>query len=613
MKTTHARTARLLVGIAILAGCAAPALPVVESNDNRVSAGTLENGVLTLNLVVAMARWYPEDSGGSFTELPVFVEEGQRPQIPAPLIRVPLGTRVRVTVRNALADSVVKVFGFNGATAGADSTTAVAPGETQAFDYAADAAGTFLYSARSTTFENPEVSPETEQLAGALVVDAPGERTDDRIIVMNITSVQKPDSTWREALAMNGRSWPHTERFETTVGDTLRWRIVNGSMRSHPMHLHGAYFRVDAHGTGTTDTTYMPAQQRMVVTEHMRPLHTMRITWTPDEPGNWLFHCHLSFHVVAEARLDPPKDGHMAMMSGDPGEHMSGLVMGISVRPRAGDAVPDRSNARRLSLYVVPGVASDTSRPRPIALMHPRDGRAPDASAVRAPSEMIVLTRGEMTDITVHNRLDEATAIHWHGLELESWSDGVPGWSGSGMAVAPPIAPADSFVARLTLKRAGTFIHHTHLNDVEQLTTGLYGALVVLEPGERWDPARDFVFVAGGNAPIGQGVTVNGASTEPPIEMRVGQSYRLRFINILPAGVLPFQIRRGDELAEWRALAKDGFALPAHQAVNGPALARLSVGMTFDAEFTPRAAGTYLLKVPAPPTMTSYERQLIVR
>lgn len=116
MKIPHARTARLLVGIAILSGCAAPALPVVAPNDNRVSAGTLENGVLTLNLVVAMARWYPEDSGGSFTELPVFAEEGRGPQIPAPLIRVPLGTRVRVTVRNALADSVVKVFGFNGAT-----------------------------------------------------------------------------------------------------------------------------------------------------------------------------------------------------------------------------------------------------------------------------------------------------------------------------------------------------------------------------------------------------------------------------------------------------------------------------------------------------------------
>lgn len=612
MKIPHARTARLLVGIAILSGCAAPALPVVAPNDNRVSAGTLENGVLTLNLVVAMARWYPEDSGGSFTELPVFAEEGRGPQIPAPLIRVPLGTRVRVTVRNALADSVVKVFGFNGATAGADSTTAVAPGEMQAFDYAAVAAGTFLYSARSTTFENPEVSPETEQLTGALVVDAPGERTDDRIIVMNITSVQKPDSTWREALAMNGRSWPHTERIETTVGDTLRWRIVNGSMRSHPMHLHGAYFRVDAHGTGTTDTTYAPAQQRMVVTEHMRPLHTMRITWTPDEPGNWLFHCHLSYHVIAEARLDPPEEGHVAMMSSDPGKHMSGLVMGISVRPRPSDVVPDRSNARRLAMYVVPGIARDT-HPQPMAFMHAHDGRAPDSIAVRTASEMIVLTRGEMTDITVHNRLDEATAIHWHGLELESWSDGVPGWSGNGMKLASAIAPADSFVARLTLKRAGTFIYHTHLNDVEQLSAGLFGALVVLEPGKRWDPARDFVFVAGRNTPIGQEMTVNGASTEPPIEMRVGRSYRLRFINIMPAGVLPFQIRHGEELAEWRPVAKDGFSLPAQQAVTGPALAELSVGMTFDAEFTPRAAGTYLLKVPALPTMTPYERQLIVR
>lgn len=612
----NARAAGIVAGIALLVSCASPTLPVVAPNDNRVAAGTLKDGVLTLNLVVDLARWYPEDSGGSFTELPVFAEEGKRPQIPAPLIRVPLGTRVKVTVRNALADSVVRVFGFNGAATGADSTTAVAPGETKSFDYAADAAGTFLYAARTTVFEDAETSPETEQLAGALVVDAPGERTDDRIIVININAVQRADSTWREALAMNGRSWPHTERFDLTMGDTVRWRVVNGSIRPHPMHLHGMYFRVDARGTATTDTTYGPAEQRMVVTEQMREQSTMRITWTPEQPGNWLFHCHLSFHVIAEARLDPPTHGHAAMMSADPGEHMSGLVMGISVRPRPGDAAPpDRSNARRLSMHVVPGVASaDTTRPASIALMHPREGRVPVAGDVGSASEMIVLTRGEMTDITVHNRLAEPTAIHWHGLELESWSDGVPGWSGSGMDVAPPIAPGDSFVARLTLKRAGTFIYHTHLNDVEQLMRGLYGALIVLEPGQRWNPARDFVFVGGGNAPIGQEFTVNGASTEPPIAMRVGQPYRLRFINILPAGGLRFQITRDGAPAEWRAVAKDGFELPLHQAVTGPALVRLNVGMTFDALFTPRMAGTYLLKVPAPPLLkTSYERRIIVQ
>ena len=47
-------------------------------------------------------------------------------------------------------------------------------------------------------------------------------------------------------MAINGRSWPHTQRLLATVGDTLHWRVINASPEIHPMHLHGFYYRVDA-------------------------------------------------------------------------------------------------------------------------------------------------------------------------------------------------------------------------------------------------------------------------------------------------------------------------------------------------------------------------------
>ncbi len=605
---------RVFAAVVLLVAAVTPPrvnVPVVVANDNRVPAGRLVNGVLTLDLVATTARWYPEDSGASFVDVAVFAEEGQRPQIPGPLIRVPSGTRLKVTVRNALPDSTIALRGLG--TAPADTVAnSLAPGGSRTFDYRVDVPGTFLYSARTTPL-NSDLSSETEQLAGAIVVDAPGERTDDRVLVINIWGEYQRDSSWREALAINGKSWPNTERLDATVGDTLRWRVVNGSIRPHPMHLHGAYFRVDARGTGLTDTVYQAAQRRMAVTETLRGRQTMRMTWSPDEPGNWLFHCHLSFHVIAAARLDPPQDDHAAMLSGDPGQHMAGLIMGIHVRPRPGDGAADRRRSRRLSVYVVPGVARDTAHPRPITLLAARDGREPPAGAMRAPGDLLVLTRGEPTDITVHNRLAEATAIHWHGLELESWSDGVPGWSGQGGQVAPPIAPGDSFTARLTLKRAGTFIYHTHLNDIAQLTAGLYGPLVVLEPGQRWDPSREFLFVCGVHLPTAPGFVVNGVSTEPPLELRAGRTYRFRFINIAPALDFEFQIRREGQLAEWREVAKDGFDLPAAQAVVRPAIKRVWVGETFDAEFTPRVPGTYVLTAPPRNAPNPYERKIIVR
>ena len=90
--------------------------------------------------------------------------------------------------------------------------------------------------------------------------------------------------------------------------------------------------------------------------------------------------------------------------------------------------------------------------------------------------------------------------MHWHGMELDSYYDGVHGWSGAGARVTPIIKPGATFVVRFTPPRTGTFIYHTHLHDHRQLPAGLYGALLVVDPGieTSFDPATDHVFVIGG-------------------------------------------------------------------------------------------------------------------
>ena len=59
------------------------------------------------------------------------------------------------------------------------------------------------------------------------------------------------------------------------------------------------------------------------------------------------------------------------------------------------------------------------------------------------------------------------------------------------------IVPGERFKVRITPPRTGTFIYHTHVHDFRQLSSGLYGPLVVVEPGERYDPATDHVVVLG--------------------------------------------------------------------------------------------------------------------
>jgi Putative multicopper oxidases len=241
----------------------------------------------------------------------------------------------------------------------------------------------------------------------------------------------------------------------------------------------------------------------------------------------------------------------------------------------------------------------------------------PNPDSVVIPGSPIVLTRGRPTDIVVVNRLREPTSIHWHGIELESYSDGVPGWSGSGNHLAPSIAPGDSFVARLTLPRAGTFMYHTHLNDIEQITSGLYGGIVVLEPGERFDSTTDHLFVAGWDGPTeddstGPRTLINGDSLPAVMELAAGVSHRFRFVNIGPANRFDFMIFRDTSLVSWRRVAKDGADLPPTQAILVPARQNIEVGETFDVELT-LEPGDYRLVAARDPKKPYYVRRLIAR
>jgi len=178
--------------------------------------------------------------------------------------------------------------------------------------------------------------------------------------------------------------------------------------------------------------------------------------------------------------------------------------------------------------------------------------------------------------------------------------------------VAPVIAANDSFVAHLTLPRAGTFIYHTHLDDVEQLTSGLYGAIVVLDSGKKFNAETDHVFVTGwdGDAPGPPSIVINGDTTGAPIEIKSGIANRFRFVNIGPAQRLWYAIRRDTTVQTWRPLAKDGADLPSGTAVS-LARKRLAVGETFDAEFIAAEPGEYRLTVGVPAKQMTYSRRII--
>ena len=260
------------------------AVPEVALNDNRQPAGTLTDGVLELHLEVQTGLWHVLGADQPGAEILAFAERGKNPEIPGPLIRVPLGTDIHVTVTNPL-DTALVVHGF-GERHGAPMDSLLVPaGTMRDVRFTADVEGTYFYWGTTTGASLTERAFEDAQLSGALVIDPVGTgEINDRVMVIGLFVDTKlpngqPD-VWREFLTINGRPWPHTERLTYDMGDSIRWRLINATMVVHPMHLHGFYYRVDARGDIARDTTYWSQQQRMAVTERLEPGTTMSMVWS---------------------------------------------------------------------------------------------------------------------------------------------------------------------------------------------------------------------------------------------------------------------------------------------------------------------------------------------
>lgn len=581
---------------------------IIRPDDNLRPAGTLRDGVLTLRVDTRVGIWHPDGDGAPGAAVPAFAEAGRPLQIPGPLIRVPAGTDVALTVTNSLPDSVLTLHGLASrprrAGAPPTDTVQVAPGTSREVRFRLDAPGTYYYWGTATGRHWDARTGEDAQLSGAIVVDEPGSTPRrDRILVIG----QWADTTPSEAnqdehmrrflLVVNGRAWPNTERFSYAVGDSVRWRVINASVNTHPMHLHGFYFRVDSRGDGMGDTTYAPERRDRVVTERMGNRQTMLMTWVPERAGNWLFHCHFTSHFAPRGplgiRLDDPGDRTH-------GRHaMSNLVLGITVTPgtMAAPSPPRDVAPRRLRLLIHPSAAGTAREP---AYTIGLDTQTPADSSVHA-GPPLLLTRGTPVAITVVNRTRDATSIHWHGIELESYFDGVAGFSGDAQRVTPLIAPGDSFEARFTPPRAGTFIYHTHVDEMRQQPGGLSGPLLVLEPGRRFDPATDIpvlITTPRDSADESRTVVINGRQPPAPRDVRVGVPHRLRLVNVtVGRPSIRVEVRRDTTAQSWRALAKDGSELPAARQLTRRASQIVSIGETYDFEFTPAAAGDYRLEV----------------
>jgi FtsP/CotA-like multicopper oxidase with cupredoxin domain len=609
----------LLILLGVFPAFAQVPAPIV-ANRNNVAAGKMVGGTLDVHLEIRSGAWQAEAEDGPKLYIQAFGEAGQPSQIPGPMLRMAEGTQVHATVTNTLPTKAT-VHGLNTRPGKDDDVLEIPAGETRERTFLAGAAGTYYYWARTVEKSKdgfgsfPQPVFEDSALNGAFIVDPPGPVPPDRVFVVNILLVN-PDVLQQgfEVVSINGKSYPYTEPLDYTVGDTVRWRVINPGFSEHPMHLHGAFYKVLSLGDAESDTQYQGADRQSVVTQDLRGGQTMLMEWSPENAGRWMFHCHFQYHMSSDERIpviehavpshyDPPSmamaahhdDSAKGMMGMN---DMAGLVLQITVKPKAETpAIASASKpARKIDLIIEPDTQAAANEPKFSCSV--REKNKVLASQDRSVGPPIFVTRGELTEISVLNHLKAATTVHWHGLEIESYYDGVMG-GGIGDKITPAIAPGETFVARFTPSRAGTFIYHTHAADPNQLSGGIYGALIVLEPGQAFDEDHDKLLVIGTRDTFfdAKRITINGMEKPSPLTLTKGATYRLRLINMAPNLVATFRLGPEAHPAKWQALAKDGANVPTRLAKPGDAMLRIVSGETYDFQFQADQTGDIPMEV----------------
>ena len=145
------------------------------------------------------------------------------------------------------------------------------------------------------------------------------------------------------------------------------------------------------------------------------------------------------------------------------------------------------------------------------------------------PGPLIEVSRGSEIMVRFTNHLSDSTSIHWHGIRLENAFDGVEGVS-------------DGFTYKLRFPDAGIYWYHPHIREDIQQALGLYGNILVRQPGAKIPANREQILMLqdllvgdGGLIPFGQ---------ESPTHALMGRFGNVFLVNGEPRYRL--SVRRGE-------------------------------------------------------------------
>lgn len=263
-----------------------------------------EEGVKVFELTAVPIRWPILDAEGQQVVVTAWTYNGT---VPGPMIRVTEGDKVRIIVQNDLPEATS--IHWHGIPVPNDmdgvppiTQAAIQPGESFVYEFTAPPAGSFMY--------HSHVDTDRQVMAGLyapFIVDSQEPEADppaaDVMWMLSEWRVGADGETYPAMpmagaepnyFTINGKAFPNTEPVVVKQGDRVRIRLAGIGQFTHPMHLHGMNFRIVAY-----DGVSLPPEQQIVRNVvPVNPGEVIDIEFIADNPGTWVFHCHVLHHVT---------------------------------------------------------------------------------------------------------------------------------------------------------------------------------------------------------------------------------------------------------------------------------------------------------------------------
>lgn len=222
---------------------------------------------------------------------------GYNGQVPGPLIRVKVGDRIRVVLKNQLPDATT--IHWHGLAVPNDMDgipnmprPPIQPGESFAYEFTIteQMIGTHYYHSHY----NDDFQVDSG-LYGTMIIDPaePTKSKEDVDAMVMLSSWKINGSDLENVFSIDGKPYPNAPQITVKKGQRVRLRFINASAEEfHTMHLHGYTYEVVARDGNPL------AQPEKLNTLSIGPGETADVSFIANNPGDWMLHCHILDHTV---------------------------------------------------------------------------------------------------------------------------------------------------------------------------------------------------------------------------------------------------------------------------------------------------------------------------